>query len=178
MQVIGVDNFRDFEFMDPPPKQLMVKAMHELHVLGAIDKSMELTELGKRMSMLPLEPQYAKMLLSSGDLGCSEEILTVVAMLSVESIFYTPANAREDASRARGHLISTDGDHITYLLVYNEWVKHKRSGEWCKQTYVNSKSMQRVYDVRKQLKDYLAQVGVTDLTVLMSLTGVCTDVCC
>lgn len=156
-----MDNLVDFEFMDPPPKQLLVKAMQELHMLGAVGAKMELTELGRRMSMLPLEPQYAKLLLSSRDFGCSEEILTVVAMLSAESIFYTPANAREDATRARSHLISTNGDHITYLLVYNEWIKHKRSGEWCKQTFVNSKSMQRVYDVRKQLKDYLAQVSIS-----------------
>lgn len=82
-QVIGVDDLVGFEFMDPPPKQLLSKALEELHLLGAIDKSMTLTELGRRMSMLPLEPQYAKLLLSSADFGCSEEVCFLHIFVSI-----------------------------------------------------------------------------------------------
>ena len=66
--------------------QTMISAMEHLFALGALDNEGLLTRLGRKMAEFPLEPQLAKMLIVSVDLGCSEEILTVVAMLSVEKL--------------------------------------------------------------------------------------------
>ena len=74
-----------FDFMDPPPVQTMVCAMESLYALGALDDEGLLTRLGRKMAEFPLEPQLSKMLLTSVILGCSEEVLTIVAMLSVEN---------------------------------------------------------------------------------------------
>lgn len=58
--------------------------------LGALDEEGLLTRLGRKMAEFPLEPPMSKMLIASVDLACSEEILTVVAMLSAQNIFYRP----------------------------------------------------------------------------------------
>lgn len=68
----------------------MVAAMEQLHSLSALDDEGLLTRLGRRMAEFPLEPQLSKMLIQSVHLGCSDEALTIVSMLSVQNVFYRP----------------------------------------------------------------------------------------
>jgi len=70
--------------------QTLVTALEMLFNLGALDEEGLLTRLGRKMAEFPLEPPMSKMLIASVDLACSEEILTVVAMLSAQNIFYRP----------------------------------------------------------------------------------------
>lgn len=68
----------------------MISAMEQLHSLSALDDEGLLTKLGRRMAEFPLEPQLSKMLIQSVHLGCSDEVLTIVSMLSVQNVFYRP----------------------------------------------------------------------------------------
>ena len=68
----------------------MITAMEQLHSLGSLDDEGLLTRLGRRMAEFPLEPPLSKMLIQSVHLGCSDEILTIVSMLSVQNVFYRP----------------------------------------------------------------------------------------
>ena len=68
----------------------MITALEQLHSLGALDNEGLLTRLGRRMAEFPLEPSQSKMLIMSTHLQCSDEILTIVSMLSVEQVFYRP----------------------------------------------------------------------------------------
>ena len=70
--------------------QTMITAMEQLHSLSALDDEGLLTRLGRRMAEFPLPPQLSKMLIQSVHLACSDEILTVVSMLSVQNVFYRP----------------------------------------------------------------------------------------
>jgi len=68
-----------------------VKSLEHLYTLGALNDEGKLSDpLGFRMSRFPLEPLYAKAVLVSSEFGCSKEMLAAIAMLSVESLFYTP----------------------------------------------------------------------------------------
>ncbi len=58
--------------------------------MDALDEEGLLTRLGRKMAEFPLDPNLSKMLLTSVDLGCSDEIITIVAMLSVQAVFYRP----------------------------------------------------------------------------------------
>lgn len=70
--------------------QTMISAMEQLHSLSALDDEGLLTRLGRRMAEFPLEPQLSKMLIQSVHLGCSDEVLIIVSMLSVQNVFYRP----------------------------------------------------------------------------------------
>lgn len=70
--------------------QAIISAMEQLHFLSALDDEGLLTRLGRRMAEFPLEPPLSKMLIQSVHLGCSEEVLTIVSMLSVQNVFYRP----------------------------------------------------------------------------------------
>lgn len=63
-----------------------MRALELLNYLGALDDDGELTELGSMMSEFPLDPQLAKMVIASTDYNCSNEILSITAMLSGTNI--------------------------------------------------------------------------------------------
>jgi pre-mRNA-splicing factor ATP-dependent RNA helicase DHX38/PRP16 len=90
-------------------------------VLGALDNVGDLTPLGRRMSDYPMEPSLAKMLLVSVDYGCASEVLTIVSMLSVPSVFYRPRERQEESDQAREKFFVPESDHLTLLHVYTQW---------------------------------------------------------
>ena len=97
-QAMGINDLLGFDFMDPPPPATLVSALEQLYNLGALDEEGLLTRLGRKMAEFPLDPPVSKMLIASVDLGCSEEILTIIGMLSAQNIFYRP---REKQSQVR-----------------------------------------------------------------------------
>lgn len=106
LKAMGINDLLNFNFMDPPPQQTMITALENLYALSALDEEGLLTRLGRKMADLPVEPPLAKMLIAAVDLECSEEILTIVAMLSIGgSIFYRPKEkqAQADAKKAKFH---------------------------------------------------------------------------
>ncbi|EPZ35047.1 Helicase-associated domain-containing protein, partial [Rozella allomycis CSF55] len=105
LKALGINDLLNFDFMDPPTKQSMLEALEKLFALGALDEEGLLTKLGRHMADFPLEPPLSKMLIYSVELGCSEEILTIVAMLSIQNVFYRPKEkqAAADQIKAKFH---------------------------------------------------------------------------
>lgn len=75
-----------------------MNSMYQLWVLGALDNTGGLTGMGQKMVEFPLDPPLAKMLLVGAELGCSNEVLTIVSMLSVPSVFFRPPDRYEQQS--------------------------------------------------------------------------------
>lgn len=95
--------------------------MEQLYALGALNHLGELTKLGRRMAEFPVDPMMAKMLLASEKYRCSEEVLTIAAMLSVNSsVFYRPKDKIVHADTARKNFFTPGGDHLTLMTVYNQ----------------------------------------------------------
>eukprot|EP01018_Ginkgo_biloba_P021063 Gb_14269 [translate_table: standard] len=151
MKAMGINDLLSFDFMDPPPPQALISAMEQLYSLGALDEEGLLTKLGRKMAEFPLEPPLSKMLLASVDLGCSDEILTIIAMLQTQNIFYRPREKQAQADQKRAKFFQPEGDHLTLLAVYEAWKAKNFSGPWCFENFVQSRSLRRAQDVRKQL---------------------------
>jgi ATP-dependent RNA helicase DHX8/PRP22 len=151
LKAMGINDLQHFDFMDPPTPQVLVAALNGLYALGALDEEGLLTRMGRKMAEFPLEPQQAKVLLASIDLGCSEEVLTIVAMLSVENVFYRPKEKQTQADARKAKFAQPEGDHLTYLAVYNAWAAAKFANAWCFENYIQARAMKRAQDVRKQL---------------------------
>mmetsp|Transcript_17127 Transcript_17127/g.28162 ORF Transcript_17127/g.28162 Transcript_17127/m.28162 type:complete len:1215 (+) Transcript_17127:84-3728(+) len=151
LKAMGINDLLHFDFMDPPPVQTMIAAMEQLYSLGALDEEGLLTKLGRKMAEFPLEPPLSKMLIASVDLGCSDEILTIVAMLSVQNVFYRPKEKQAQADQKKSKFYQPEGDHLTLLTVYESWKANKFSNPWCYENFIQARSMRRAQDVRKQL---------------------------
>ncbi|XP_062110900.1 probable pre-mRNA-splicing factor ATP-dependent RNA helicase DEAH5 [Humulus lupulus] len=151
MKAMGINDLLSFDFMDPPAPQALISAMEQLYSLGALDEEGLLTKLGRKMAEFPLEPPLSKMLLASVDLGCSDEILTIIAMIQTGNIFYRPREKQAQADQKRAKFFQPEGDHLTLLAVYEAWKAKNFSGPWCFENFVQSRSLRRAQDVRKQL---------------------------
>jgi len=103
LKSLNVEDLLLFDFMDPPPQDNMLNSMYQLWILGALDNIGSLTELGRKMVEFPLDPPLSKMLIISEELGCSNEIVTIVSMLSVPSIFFRPKDREQESDAAREH---------------------------------------------------------------------------
>ncbi|KAG7394335.1 Pre-mRNA-splicing factor ATP-dependent RNA helicase PRP16 [Phytophthora boehmeriae] len=160
LKSLGVSNLLEFDFMDPPPQDNIINSMYQLWVLGALDNTGELTEMGKKMVVFPLDPPLAKMLLFSEQLGCSTEVLVVVSMLSVPSVFFRPKDREEESDAAREKFFVPESDHLTLLNVYQQWEANRHSAQWCSDHFIHAKGLRKAREVREQLADIMKQQHV------------------
>lgn len=151
LKTMGINDLLHFDFMDVPPVESLVMALEQLHSLSALDDEGLLTRLGRRMAEFPLEPNLSKMLIMSVALQCSDEILTIVSMLSVQNVFYRPKDKQALADQKKAKFNQVEGDHLTLLAVYNSWKNNKFSNAWCYENFVQIRTLKRAQDVRKQL---------------------------
>lgn len=158
MKAMGIDDIIDFNFMDRPQDNAIIDALEQLYALGALDDEGNLTIVGRTMAQFPLNPQLSKMLIMSAEMGCSEEILAIVSLLSVQGIWYRPRSKQSSADAMKAKLNMEEGDHITLLNAYREWVKSGRSEKWCRDYYVHYRSLRRAEDVMAQLRGLMERL--------------------
>ncbi|KAK7169839.1 hypothetical protein R3I94_000163 [Phoxinus phoxinus] len=157
LKSLGVQDLLLFHFMDPPPEDNMLNSMYQLWILGALDNTGALTPTGRLMVEFPLDPALSKMLIVSCDMACSADILIIVSMLSVPSIFYRPKGREEESDQVREKFAVPESDHLTYLNVYLQWKNNNYSSIWCNDHFIHTKAMRKVREVRSQLKDIMVQ---------------------
>jgi len=163
LKAMGIDNIVRFEFPSAPPSRNLIAAFELLFALGAIDEDGQLTRpLGEQMAELPIAPTLSKMLLASGEAGCSKEIATIVAMLQVENVF---AAGRSDKVKVLKRQFEVEeGDFLTLLNVFYAYEKvednsnAKRS--WCNSNAVRYKALKRATELRTQLLKVLRRFEV------------------
>ncbi|KAJ0406647.1 hypothetical protein P43SY_009758 [Pythium insidiosum] len=160
LKSLGVQNLLEFDFMDPPPQDNIINSMYQLWVLGALDNTGELTDIGRKMVVFPLDPPLAKMLLFSEQLGCSAEVLVIVSMLSVPSVFFRPKDREEESDACREKFFVPESDHLTLLNVYNQWKMNNYSSQWCTDHFIHAKGLRKAREVREQLADIMKQQRV------------------
>lgn len=156
LKKLGIDDLVHFDFMDPPAPETMMRALEELNYLQCLSDEGDLTALGRLASQFPLDPMLAVMLIGSPAYSCSEEILTIVAMLSVPNVFVRPALARKRADEAKLSFAQADGDHLTLINVYEAFISPEASEigthKWCRDNFLSYRSLTSAKNVRNQLQ--------------------------
>ncbi|XP_065851591.1 pre-mRNA-splicing factor ATP-dependent RNA helicase DEAH1-like [Euphorbia lathyris] len=162
LKSLGIHDLLNFDFMDPPPSEALLKALELLFALSALNKHGELTKVGRRMAEFPLDPMLSKTIVASDKYKCSDEIISIAAMLSIgNSIFYRPKDKQVHADNARLNFHTGNvGDHVALLKVYNSWRETNYSTQWCYENYIQVRSMKRARDIRDQLEGLLERVEI------------------
>ena len=161
LKSLGIDDIVNFDYMDPPAPDTLIRALEQLYALNALNDTGELTKLGRQMAELPLDPMLAKTLISSVKYQCTNSIITICSMLSLSNtIFYTPKSKRLESDTAHQLFYSSYGDMLTLLNVYNTWRDNDYSTEWCYQYYVQYRSMKKIRDIRTQLINMLSRIEI------------------
>ncbi|CAD8176175.1 unnamed protein product [Paramecium pentaurelia] len=157
---LGIDDLVHFDFMDPPAPETLMRALEQLYYLNALDEEGNLTKFGQQMSEFPLDPQLSKVLLSSKDFYVTDEILTIVALLSVQQVFQRPKDQQQQADDARYQFVHQDGDHITFLNVFKAFKEHNESSDWCYQNFINYRSLKSADKIKTQLRQIMQKQQV------------------
>ncbi|KAF8582410.1 P-loop containing nucleoside triphosphate hydrolase protein [Ramaria rubella] len=148
---LGIKDLVRFDYVDAPAPETLMRALELLNYLSALDDDGNLTALGGIMAEFPLDPQMAKMLIVSPEFKCSNEILTLVAMLSVPNVWIRPNNQRKEADAAKALLSVPGGDHLTLLNVYNNYRENQHDKNWTWQHYLSARALAQADNVRTQL---------------------------
>ncbi|KAL5223763.1 hypothetical protein ABZP36_010402 [Zizania latifolia] len=176
LKALGIDDIIGFDFMEKPSRTAILKSLEQLILLGALTDDYKLSDpIGRQMARLPLDPMYSKALIVSNEFKCLEEMLIVVSMLSVESIFFSPREKLEEARAARKNFESSEGDHITLVNVYRaaaecveksknanakEKTMEKALNRWCRENFINYRSLRHARDVHSQIQGHVQQMGL------------------
>ena len=157
---LGIQDLVHFDFLDPPAPETMMRAVEMLNYLGAMDDDGKLTDLGSQMNQFPLEPELSKMVLAGVKYKCINDILTIAATLSVKSPFLRPRGKENEADSKKYQFTHHSGDHITLILAYNSFKKNEYSKDWCRENYINFRTMKAIDNVRGQLADILSKMNI------------------
>ena len=155
LKKLGIDDLVHFDLMDPPAPETLMRALEELNYLACLDDDGNLTVLGKLASEFPLDPALAVMLISSPEFYCSNEILSLTALLSVPQIFVRPIAQRKRADEMKATFAHPDGDHLTMLNVYHAFKGPEAQlnpKQWCHDHFLSLRALQSADNVRMQLK--------------------------
>lgn len=163
LKSLGINDLINFDFMDPPAPDMLIRSLEQLYALGALNDKGELTKVGRQMAEFPTDPMLAKAVLAADKEGCVEEVLSIIAMLGEASaLFYRPKDKKLQADAARARFtVKEGGDHLTYLNLWNQWVDSDFSYVWAKENFLQQRSLTRARDVRDQLAKLCDRVEVT-----------------
>ncbi|KAJ6738243.1 hypothetical protein OIU74_003238 [Salix koriyanagi] len=168
LKALGIDNILGFDWPASPPPEAMIRALEVLYSLGVLDDDAKLTSpVGFQAAEIPLDPMISKMILSSNQLGCSEEIITIAAILSIQSIWVSGKGVQKELDEAKLRFAAAEGDHVTFLNVYKGFLQSGKSSQWCHKNYMNYQAMKKVIEIREQLRRTALRLGI----VLRSCEG-------
>ena len=152
LKAMGVDNVAGFDWIAPPSPESLVHALDLLYAMGALGDDAKLTNpLGVRLAELPLHPTIGKALLVAGELGCSEELLSIAAMLTPKSIWMAGRGRVKALAAAKAMFAVAEGDLVTSLNVYLGYEESNQSPEWCREHCLSPGALKVACRVRGRL---------------------------
>lgn len=155
----------------------MLAGLETLLALGALDEMGNLTRpIGYALAEMPISPMMAKMLYMSGEMGCTEEILTIIAMLQVQAVFSKPVTGQGQikAKIAKRNFEVAEGDLISSLNVYTAFVEEGRTKEFCGRNYLVYRNLKRVHEIKTQLTNFAKnKIGLPILSCNGNVEVIC-----
>lgn len=155
LKSLGINNLIEFEFMDPPSTDTLIKSLELLYMLGALNDKGELTKMGRKMAEFPIEPMMSRALMASEEYGCTEEVsfsslveqshlivffqvLSIVSMLAeAGSLFYRPKDKKMHADKAKQNFHRTGGDMFMLLNIWEQWSEASYSQSYVGIIYIS-----------------------------------------
>lgn len=159
LKSLGIEKVSTFPLVERPPQDALVKAAHFLCRIGALDRADSITDIGKKLAMLPVHPLYAYCLLVAIEFECTAEMLSIVAMLSTETpAFLAPSRRQKERGPKVQSVCHEDGDHLSLLSAYSQWNKSSNKQGFARQHGINPTALDRASTIRGQLKELVQQV--------------------
>jgi ATP-dependent helicase HrpA len=165
MKLMGFGAVADFPFLDPPDPRLVADGERTLEELAALDPAGELTELGRRLARLPVDPRIGRILLAATEQQCLAEVLVIAAALSVQDPRERPHEQRAAADQIHATFAHPESDFLTFLNLWRflEQERKARSRNQfrllCQRHFLSFNRVQEWHDIEVQLREQILEMG-------------------
>ncbi|MEV5321948.1 ATP-dependent RNA helicase HrpA [Streptomyces sp. NPDC052687] len=171
MTAAGLGDIEKFPFIDPPDHRNIRDGVQLLQELGALDPQQKdprkrLTETGRKLAQLPVDPRLARMVLEADRNGCVREVMVIAAALSIQDPRERPADKQTQADQMHARFKDETSDFLAYLNLWRyirEQQKERGSSSFrrmCKQEYLNFLRIREWQDIYTQLRTVAKQMGI------------------
>ena len=183
MAALGLGAVEDFPFLDAPNSRQVRSGLQLLTEIGAIEpagttsarfdeapdrgrRGPRLTEIGRRLARLPIDPRLGRMLLEAGELGCVGEVMVIVAALSIQDVRERPADKQEASDALHRRFADPTSDFLTYLNLWRYLRTQSRelSGSafrrMCRAEFLHYLRVREWQDVHTQLRQLARPLGL------------------
>ncbi len=184
MIALNLGDISAFHFIDGPPPKSIRDGYEILLELGAIEREdsnksgYSLTQNGKMMASLPVDPRLSRMLIEAQKRGCLEEVAVIAATLSCQDPRERPADTIAEANRAHRLFADTQSDFITLLNIWNKFNEALKGvkitagiKKFCRANFLSFRRMKEWRDIYSQIKDILEENGVKSLKTEKETAG-------
>ena len=168
MAAIGLGDIERFPFVDPPDRRSIRDGIALLQELGAFAADGVITDLGRRLAQLPVDPRVARMIVQAEREGCVREILIIAAALSIPDPRERPSDQEEQARQKHARFADEHSDFVSYLNLWNylREQRRERSGNafrrMCREEFLHYLRIREWQDLRGQLRTIAAGLGITE----------------
>ncbi len=165
MKSLGLGDIEDFPFLDPPARRAVDEGRRVLEELGALDQAGELTDIGKKLARLPLDPRLGRMILGGEREGALREVLVVAAALGVQDPRERPLAAQKQADQAHRELKDEASDFAGLLRLFRfyqdaaERMTRSQLRKTCRERFLSHLRMREWSDVHRQLSELARALG-------------------
>ncbi|MFI2206933.1 ATP-dependent RNA helicase HrpA [Streptomyces sp. NPDC020192] len=171
MTAAGLGDIEKFPFIDPPDHRNIRDGVQLLQELGALDPAQKdprkrLTDTGRKLAQLPVDPRLARMVLEADKNGCVREVMVIAAALSIQDPRERPAEKQTQADQQHARFKDETSDFLAYLNLWRyvrEQQRERGSSSFrrmCKQEYLNFLRIREWQDIYSQLRTVAKQMGI------------------
>lgn len=170
MASLGLGEIEAFPFLDPPDSRLIRDGVTQLEELGALDPSGRgpdrLTDIGRQLSRLPLDPRLARMVVAAAESDCLREVLVIVAGLSIQDPRERPSENRARADELHARFEDPTSDFMTWWSMWRHLGRERKARSsnqfrrMCRDEFLNSRRIREWQDVHAQLRQVTEEMGM------------------
>jgi ATP-dependent helicase HrpA len=167
MKSLGLGAVEDFPFIDPPAPRAIADGYALLQELGAVDEARELTDVGRALAKLPVDPRIGRMVLAAKQEGSLAEVLVIAAALAVQDPRERPMDRAQAADAAHKLFVDERSDFLGHLKLwkfFDEGLHHESNRKLhkaCREHFLSFNRMREWRDIHSQLKELAAELGWT-----------------
>ena len=166
MKALHLGRVEDFPFIERPDDRLIKDGYETLHELGAMTEAGELTDMGRRLARLPVDPRLGRMLLAGEKERCLPEMLVLCAALSIQDPRERPLSAQDAADQAHRRYQDPESDFLSYLRLW-DFIRAEtkdlgsgRARAWCRDHYISVVRLREWREVHAQLRELCEEIGL------------------
>lgn len=166
MNALGLGEVADFPFIDPPDSRLIADGFKLLFELEAVDERRRITELGRQLARLPIDPRLGRMILAAPREGCLREVLIIASALTIQDPRERPLDQQQAADERHRRFRDERSDFQTLLNLwhyYHEQARHRSKNQMrnlCREAFLSYVRMREWHDLHQQLLALVTEMGM------------------